>query len=120
MQERTKINGARTQFVGKRGSQSVLLLFIVSAISLSTGQVKHLPGDANCDGAVNVLDAIAIINYFMGSDPDPFCFDNADVNQDGVINVLDAIGVISIFLTPPPPNPPLPPGHGHGDDQPTG
>lgn len=57
-----------------------------------------IPGDANCDGEVNVLDVITIVQYFVGLDPDPFCFDNADVNGDGVINILDAIGTVDIFM----------------------
>ncbi len=60
--------------------------------------VDILPGDANCDGVVNVLDVIAIVNYFIGLDPDPFCFENADVNGDGIINILDVISTVSIFL----------------------
>ncbi len=57
-----------------------------------------IPGDANCDGVVNVLDVIALANYFAGDIPDVFCFDNADVNGDGVINVLDMIGTVEIFV----------------------
>lgn len=56
------------------------------------------PGDANGDGIINVLDVITITAYFVGQDPEPFCYDNADVNQDGVINVLDVIGVVDIFM----------------------
>lgn len=55
------------------------------------------PGDANGDGVVNVLDVIAIVAYFIDTEPEPFCFDNADVNQDGVINVLDVIATVTIF-----------------------
>ena len=55
------------------------------------------PGDANGDGIVNVLDVITITAYFVGQNPDPFCFENADVNQDGIINVLDVIGTVGIF-----------------------
>ncbi len=54
-------------------------------------------GDANGDGIVNVLDIITITAYFVGQDPEIFCFENADVNQDGVINVLDVIGTVDIF-----------------------
>ena len=57
-----------------------------------------LPGDANCDGIVDVLDVITIVSYFLGLEPEPFCFDSADVNGDGVINVLDVIGTVDIFL----------------------
>ncbi len=56
-----------------------------------------LPGDANCDGLVNVLDVISMVSYFVGLNPDPFCFDNADVNGDGVINILDVILTVAIF-----------------------
>jgi hypothetical protein len=55
------------------------------------------PGDANGDGVINVLDVIAMVSWFIDSQPDPFCFDNADVNQDGVINVLDVIATVTIF-----------------------
>jgi hypothetical protein len=58
------------------------------------------PGDANCDGVVNVLDIITITNYIMLLDPSPFCFDEADTNDDLVINVLDIIGTVNIILSP--------------------
>ncbi len=58
----------------------------------------ELPGDSNCDGTVNVLDVITSVNYFVGLDPHPFCFENADVNGDGVINILDVIATVDIFL----------------------
>lgn len=56
-----------------------------------------LPGDANCDGIVNVLDITTIVNYYIDLDPDPFCFENADVNNDGLINILDIIATVDIF-----------------------
>jgi len=58
----------------------------------------ELPGDSNCDGEVNVLDAITTVNYVMGSNPEPFCWDNADVTGDGIINVLDVIGTVNIIM----------------------
>ncbi len=60
--------------------------------------VSVTPGDSNCDGIVNVLDVITTVNYAIGLNPQPFCFENADVNQDGSVNVLDVIGTISIIL----------------------
>lgn len=59
--------------------------------------LHEMPGDANGDGVVNVLDVIAIVSFYTGDIPDPFCFENADVNQDGSIDVLDVIGTINIF-----------------------
>jgi hypothetical protein len=56
------------------------------------------PGDSNCDGVVDVLDAITTVNYVMGNNPQPFCFPNADVTEDGIINVLDIIATVSIIM----------------------
>ncbi len=56
-----------------------------------------LPGDANCDGQVDVLDVIAMIHYYLELDPEPFCFDNADLNVDGIINILDVILCVDII-----------------------
>lgn len=57
-----------------------------------------ITGDANCDGVVNVLDVIAISNYFFGLQPEPFCFHNADIDGNGIINVLDIIGTVEIYV----------------------
>ncbi|MGB4205552.1 MAG: T9SS type A sorting domain-containing protein [Bacteroidales bacterium] len=56
------------------------------------------PCDANGDGMVNIMDVVAMINYIMGNDPDPFIVENADINGDGIINVLDAVGTVNIIL----------------------
>ncbi len=56
-----------------------------------------LPGDANGDDEVNVLDVIAAVNHFVGLNPEPFCFDNADMNGDGIINILDLVSIILLF-----------------------
>ncbi len=61
-------------------------------------ELTNIPGDVNDDGSVDVLDAIGVLQYFDGGNPQPFCFQNADVNDDGVINVLDTIAILSIFL----------------------
>ena len=50
----------------------------------------RLPGDANGDCSVNILDLIFIRNA-LGSDPSSGDNREADVNGDGRINVLDLI-----------------------------
>lgn len=47
------------------------------------------PGDSNGDGEIDVLDATAIMYYFLGRNPDitPAW---ADVNGDGDVDILDA------------------------------
>ena len=49
-----------------------------------------IPGDANGDCRVNVLDLIFVRNH-LGLDPDTDANWKADVNEDGMINVLDLI-----------------------------
>jgi hypothetical protein len=58
-----------------------------------------LPGDANCDGVVNVIDVLTVINYILGANPEPFCFENADVNGDGNIDVIDALGIVNLIVS---------------------
>jgi len=65
-----------------------------------TPLASYFPGDANCDGTVNVLDIVTIINYIMGQIPSPFCFEAADVNNDQAINVLDIVQTINIIMSP--------------------
>jgi hypothetical protein len=82
------------------GVQSVYTTGSSDIITIEFAMPQTLiPGDANCDGAVNILDAITISNYILNANPEPFCFENADVNNDGQINVNDLIGTINIILS---------------------
>jgi hypothetical protein len=76
---------------------NLLTGYINGVINLTTG-VQILPGDANCDGQVNVSDIVTTINFILGQNPQPFCFENADVNADGIINVSDVVGTVNIIL----------------------
>ena len=61
-------------------------------------------GDANGDEAINLADAVFIINYVFkgGASPDPLCV--ADANGDGVVNLAEAVHLINyIFKGGPPP-----------------
>jgi hypothetical protein len=60
--------------------------------------VKASSGDANGDGLVNVLDVVAIVDYILGENPQPFISEAADVNDDSLINVLDIVGVVNKIL----------------------
>ena len=53
-------------------------------------------GDVNSDDAVNVSDAVYLINYvFINGSPEPADFNLADVNNDDKVNVSDAIYLIN-------------------------
>jgi hypothetical protein len=57
-----------------------------------------IPGDANCDGLVNVNNVITAIHYVLGNIPKPFCFANADLDDDLEVDVTDVIGIIHLIL----------------------
>lgn len=66
-------------------------------------------GDATDDGAVNITDAIFVLNFlFLGGDT-PACLDAADANDDGGVNITDGITILNfLFLggdAPPRPGP---------------
>jgi hypothetical protein len=69
---------------------------------LSPGAYNN--GDANADHAVNVGDAVYLINYIFKHGPAPLLPNLADVNGDCKINVGDAVHLINyIFKSGPPP-----------------
>ncbi len=68
-------------------------------VMITGDPVATLPGDANCDSIVNVLDIITTVNYIIGLNPQPFCFENADLNGDEEINILDIVGIVNILMS---------------------
>ncbi len=71
--------------------------FGLSALA-SLDATSFIPGDANGDGVVNVLDVITVVNYIMELNPSPFIFKAADVTGDNIVNVLDLIGIVNIIM----------------------
>lgn len=55
-------------------------------------------GDVNGDGVVNIEDANAIVNHFLGINPEPFDEKAADINGDNNITISDANGVVNKYL----------------------
>jgi hypothetical protein len=54
-----------------------------------------LPGDANGDGLINILDVTAILNDILEISP---ALGNGDCNEDGEVNILDVTCVLNIIL----------------------
>ena len=52
-------------------------------------------GDANCNGEVEIGDAIHLINHLFRGSRDPECLDAADANDDGRVDITD---VATIFF----------------------
>lgn len=64
-------------------------------------------GDVNEDGAINIADAIGMLNHMFLGDV-VYCQDAMDVNDDGVLDIADAIVTVSyLFLNGDPPESPF-------------
>ncbi len=74
----------------------------------NSGQVvmaNVIRGDANHDGAINVGDAVYIINYVFRDGPGPITIQSGDANTDFIVDVGDSVYLINyIFKNGPPPN----------------
>ncbi|MBN1699373.1 MAG: hypothetical protein JW881_17770, partial [Spirochaetales bacterium] len=55
-------------------------------------------GDVNGDGAINILDALKIAQYYVGADPSGFDPDAADVDANGAVNIVDALLVARYYV----------------------
>lgn len=62
-----------------------------------TEQKPILQGDANDDGIVEFMDAVAVVNYLLYGN---LCksMENADANQNGEVEFMDAVWVVNYLL----------------------
>ena len=60
--------------------------------------LKHLLREhvQNGDGQVTLADAVAIVNYLLGTPPASFKTVPADVTQNGFITISDAVAVVNM------------------------
>lgn len=77
-------------------------------ILTTTTDVEFRRGDLNLDGACDLSDVIALLDYlFLGSPI--FCADAGDINDDGEVDLADAIFKLTyLFLNGPAPADPGP------------
>jgi len=57
--------------------------------------VQMFCGDANDDGAINILDITYLLNYLYHSGPAPSDLPNADADGNGAVNILDVTYLIN-------------------------
>ena len=74
-----------------------LLIFTI-VITSSVMTFAKTKGDVNSDGKLNSSDALAILQYSVGSNPKKFNKNVADMNNDSKINSSDALSVLKISV----------------------
>jgi hypothetical protein len=73
------------------------------------GITPFVRGDVNDDGAVNIVDAIAILDYLFAGGDMPPCLDAADIDDNGSLEITDPIIILRyLFADGPPPVFPFP------------
>ncbi len=63
-----------------------------------TISVRHMLGDVNHDGFINIYDVTLMIDYILGLDTTNFHVAEADINNDSYINIYDVTMIIDIIL----------------------
>lgn len=56
-------------------------------------------GDVNVDGAVNIADVTALIDYLLNGDYSNVSLSNADCNKDDFVNIADVTSLIDYLLS---------------------
>ena len=69
--------------------------FEIFAAACEEEGANGLPGDANGDGEINILDVTAILNDILGISP---ASGNGDCNEDGDVNILDVTCALNVIL----------------------
>ena len=59
---------------------------------------NHIKGDVNNDGAVDIADAVCIVNHVVGKATPVFIKAAADVNGDGDIDIADAVKIVNFVV----------------------
>jgi hypothetical protein len=62
-----------------------------------SGGTAFRRADANADGAMNISDPVAILNYIFGTKVLP-CLDAADVDGSGILEITDAVSLLGFLF----------------------
>ena len=55
-------------------------------------------GDINSDGSINIVDALLVAKFYVGSTPSNFDKNAADVSGDNKINIVDALRIAQFYV----------------------
>ena len=59
---------------------------------------NYTKGDVNGDGAVDIADAVCIVNHVVGKPTPAFNAAAADANGDGAVDIADAVRIINLVV----------------------
>ena len=85
-------NTIRLTSTGSEGGPNIDRMDITFNVSGGT------TGDVNGDGAISIVDALLVAQYYVGLNPNPFDQENADVNCDNSVNIIDALLIAQYYV----------------------
>ena len=97
-------DAAPSECSGIRGCAWLAIAVLIGALLPSPGmaQVEFLRGDTNADGAVDLSDGVAELNYLFLGGATPPCLDAADADDTGVLDLSTAVFLFNfLFLGGP-------------------
>ncbi|MBN2735362.1 MAG: DUF3237 family protein [Spirochaetales bacterium] len=80
-------------------------IVICLVLLVGNGALFAASGDVNLDGALNIVDALLIAQYYVNLDPQNFHLSEADYNDDEVVNIVDALLIAQYYVDPDKPTP---------------
>ena len=86
-------------YEGERGpalSEIEVNGLVASASEIATATFRR--GDSNCDGSLNVTDAIVILGHLFTNSDDLCCEMSADTNGDNTLNLTDTVYFLSYLF----------------------
>ena len=99
------IADGRLTVVGKNGIINQWVIGVPECTGLTSTFIR---GDANSDRAVNLSDAVYLLNFLFLSGEAPSCQKAADANDNGSLEISDAIHILNYLFhngTMPEPGP---------------
>jgi hypothetical protein len=67
--------------------------------SIATDDINVWMGNVNGDAAVNIADAVALLQYLFAGGKPPLCAKAADTNDDDAINIADAVKILGFLFS---------------------
>lgn len=70
----------------------------IGTVLRTTSPMESLKGDVNCDGDIDIADAVAVVNYVVGKPNATFVEAAADVDGDGEVDIADAVRIVNLVV----------------------
>jgi pectate lyase len=75
----------------------ILLALMICALPCLFAQTYAL-GDVNHSGAIDIVDALVVAQYYVGSNPSSYYPGEADVNSSGGVDIVDALLIAQYYV----------------------